>query len=670
MGAGQPISSASPSSLPMARPVRFFVLGDWGEQSAAVARVGASMAHDASTNGVPDFIVSLGDNFYPAGVRSTSDRQFQKTWYEQLVGPYPLLHHVPWKVVLGNHDYGGNVKAQLDFTDDVRNPNGVWQMRGDDSRVAPSRQYAWSRPLPRSRAGDEADGKNDDAVPSDATAVPEPSPLRRADFFVMDTCAAQWSVQRRDSTIKERFLGVDVPWLAEGLGERDAIRALANVERARNLSIPVPRSDLPPPLARSSSSSSSPDPTPATWRIVFGHHPLYTFGKGHLNEARCLRLSSYLSAEGDDRGGPAMQGFAVESVLLAGRADAYFSGHEHIMMHKAVRRPAAVVPCTDDGAAHTTTTTTTDETTKMETPMGEASCSATLLRPHDTDARQHTHFFICGASNETHYYKRKVEAERLMPSERECEFVSSSGGDEGFAVVSLTATEMDVRFRRSCDTSDSYRVTVSKNVPFVSHLDAPAGRSSADFEAGCFPAARLPAVSFTGSTGATPKKVAFQYESRGLWKGFDDASQAILQSALNAPPSRSSTGSVVELLIGGRRYHVDVAKMIQTSEQGTVRRVRFQSREGASAAPTPPDAVTTTAPPVARRAEYLRGNGSWAPTDATTSQGLVAMATAPPTAERPPLLTLSVGHETYHFDLRKMEQQNARTLYSRRIRFV
>ena len=83
----------------------------------------------------------------------------------------------------------------------------------------------------------------------------------------------------------------------------------------------------------------------------------------------------------------------------------------------------------------------------------------------------------------------------------------------------------------------------------------------------------------------------------------------------------------------------------------------------------PPDAVTT-APPVARRAEYLRGNGSWAPMDATASQALVAAATASPTAERPPLLTLSVGHETYRFDLRKMEQQNARTLYSRRIRFV
>ena len=56
-----------------------------------------------------DFVVLLGDNFYPSGVSSTTDSQ----WQTAFVTPYANVN-VPFYAVLGNHDYGGG-GAGTDF---------------------------------------------------------------------------------------------------------------------------------------------------------------------------------------------------------------------------------------------------------------------------------------------------------------------------------------------------------------------------------------------------------------------------------------------------------------------------------------------------------------------------------------------------------------------------
>jgi hypothetical protein len=75
----------------------------------------------------------------------------------------------------------------------------------------------------------------------------------------------------------------------------------------------------------------------AHWKIVFGHHPMYTKGKGHGSVARCLRDTSYtyrrynrttyqydiLTADG----------FGMEEVLINNNVDLYISGHEHVFQH-------------------------------------------------------------------------------------------------------------------------------------------------------------------------------------------------------------------------------------------------------------------------------------------------------------------------------------------------
>merc|ERR1719191_951404 len=101
----------------------FITLGDWGGALPGVYQpskpyaqnvkdVAAQMAKTAEANDVK-FIVNTGDNFYWCGIENTSDFQVQKDWLE----PYSASSlQVPWYGVLGNHEYGYNVSAQIEMT--------------------------------------------------------------------------------------------------------------------------------------------------------------------------------------------------------------------------------------------------------------------------------------------------------------------------------------------------------------------------------------------------------------------------------------------------------------------------------------------------------------------------------------------------------------------------
>ena len=77
-------------------------LGDWGYDTIP------KFAKEALS--VIDDIFLLGDNFYPNGVNSENDDQ----WTTKLKNFFPLGKKK--YVVLGNHDYLGNVHAQLLYT--------------------------------------------------------------------------------------------------------------------------------------------------------------------------------------------------------------------------------------------------------------------------------------------------------------------------------------------------------------------------------------------------------------------------------------------------------------------------------------------------------------------------------------------------------------------------
>lgn len=82
--------------------VRFVAIGDTGKGNPGQFQVGAAVGAHCADAGC-DFVVLLGDNFYPSGVSSTTDPQ----WQTAFVDPYAPVN-APFYVALGNHDYGGD----------------------------------------------------------------------------------------------------------------------------------------------------------------------------------------------------------------------------------------------------------------------------------------------------------------------------------------------------------------------------------------------------------------------------------------------------------------------------------------------------------------------------------------------------------------------------------
>ncbi len=102
----------NPEALP--KSVNFFVIGDWGREGKydqqAVADQMALLADDWNL----DFVTTVGDNFYLKGVKSVEDDHWEKSF--NLVYHHESLQ-VPFYASLGNHDYWGNVQAQIDRTE-------------------------------------------------------------------------------------------------------------------------------------------------------------------------------------------------------------------------------------------------------------------------------------------------------------------------------------------------------------------------------------------------------------------------------------------------------------------------------------------------------------------------------------------------------------------------
>ena len=121
-------------AAPRAPALAFTVIGDWGRQGHDEQRTVADAMGRSAELRRSAWTLSLGDNFYYNGVASVDDPQWQ-TSFEQVYAA-PALRNTPWWGVLGNHDYRGNVQAQLDYG---AQRDARWRM--------PGRYYARSERL-------------------------------------------------------------------------------------------------------------------------------------------------------------------------------------------------------------------------------------------------------------------------------------------------------------------------------------------------------------------------------------------------------------------------------------------------------------------------------------------------------------------------------------------
>jgi tartrate-resistant acid phosphatase type 5 len=110
--------------------LHFFVLSDWGfNGSENQIKVATEMDHFSKLVGI-HFILTCGDNFQNAEIKSAGDLLWE-TNFENVYSDSSLM--VPWYPALGNHDYYGDPQAELDYS----KVNPHWEM--------PARYYTFTQ---------------------------------------------------------------------------------------------------------------------------------------------------------------------------------------------------------------------------------------------------------------------------------------------------------------------------------------------------------------------------------------------------------------------------------------------------------------------------------------------------------------------------------------------
>jgi len=112
--------------------ISFIAIGDWGRQGSENQLLVAAQMSTWAMDNKANFVISLGDNFYENGVASTDDPLWKISFEDVYTSSYL---QVPWYAALGNHDYHGNVQAQIDYSA----TSSRW--------VMPSRYFSFTKKL-------------------------------------------------------------------------------------------------------------------------------------------------------------------------------------------------------------------------------------------------------------------------------------------------------------------------------------------------------------------------------------------------------------------------------------------------------------------------------------------------------------------------------------------
>ena len=268
--AGAPAGPRLPPLPADAATMRFLVFGDWGRQGKSnQAEVASSMGAVAEQLGV-SFAVSTGDNVYERGITSASDPLWKATFTD--VYSHPALADLPFYGVLGNHDWLSNVTAQVA-------PGGV--------HVADPRWIAHM------------------------SFAPQPAAARTMHWLGVDAGSAPTNASW---TPLLSVVYIDTsPWVQE-------YRAAGNVMNWAGAGI-VP----PSPTAAQWQSWEDAQAQRLTaalagcnsrWKMVVGHHPVYSYG-GHKSQPEMQRLNAIMRSAG---------------------VAAYLNGHDHDL--QLIRKPA------------------------------------------------------------------------------------------------------------------------------------------------------------------------------------------------------------------------------------------------------------------------------------------------------------------------------------------
>jgi tartrate-resistant acid phosphatase type 5 len=231
------------------------------------------------------FVVAIGDNMYDSGVKDVDDPLFDSV-FESAFDAAVL--NVPWYVVAGNHDYYGNVTAQIEYT---------------------KKSDRWEFPETYYTRDVSSAGIGNDPEEGDVTALLvmlDTWTLCGGDTHVMWNSDTEKGVLR-DRAYSERFF-------------KDRPAAMAQLDQ--HFPTETTGADdewLPDEEQWEWLNATLAAATTQDWVIVVGHFPVFSATVGEHGSTHYLvhKLQPMLRAWA-----------AVHGVGLL-----YFSGHDHIMQH-------------------------------------------------------------------------------------------------------------------------------------------------------------------------------------------------------------------------------------------------------------------------------------------------------------------------------------------------
>ena len=100
----------------------FYTIGDWGafqQESINIMKKLSFQMSNCVKRKKPNFIITLGDNFYDRGVKHINDPMWNTSWRDIFINPHENMQNIEWRATLGNHDYYGgydSIEAQLERT--------------------------------------------------------------------------------------------------------------------------------------------------------------------------------------------------------------------------------------------------------------------------------------------------------------------------------------------------------------------------------------------------------------------------------------------------------------------------------------------------------------------------------------------------------------------------
>lgn len=119
--------------LPSRNDFNFIMISDFGRNGYYNQKDVANMMSQVALDCGVKFYVTGGDNFQISGVQSTHDPLWMSSF--ENIYTHPSSHY-EWYPALGNHDHGGNIQAQIDYSKISRR----WEMPANYYTIVKNRE--------------------------------------------------------------------------------------------------------------------------------------------------------------------------------------------------------------------------------------------------------------------------------------------------------------------------------------------------------------------------------------------------------------------------------------------------------------------------------------------------------------------------------------------------